>query len=146
MPREGRELYELQYGARARRMLDEALDAGDIASVAEVSRRFFHTRSGYRATFLLGLDHFDHGRPLAAALTLERLRDAGDDAEEMEPGLTLTMATCWLQAGMTEKARQSLLSSGSVIRLFVWRLPAARFPSSPTTPQRSAGWWAWSGR
>ena len=106
MPREGRELYELQYGARARRMLAEALEQGDIASVAEVSRRFFHTRSGYRATFLLGLDHFDHGRPLAGALTLERLREAGADAEELEPGLSLTMATCWLQAGVAEKARQ----------------------------------------
>ena len=110
MPREGRELYELQYGARARRMLAEALEQGDIASVAEVSRRFFHTRSGYRATFLLGLDHFDHGRPLAGALTLERLREAGENAEEMEPGLSLTMATCWLQAGVAEKARQSLVS------------------------------------
>ena len=53
MPREGRELYELQYGARARQMLDEALAAGDVARIAEVARRFFHTRSGYQATFLL---------------------------------------------------------------------------------------------
>ena len=110
MPREGRELYELQYGARARRMLAEALEPGDIASVAEVSRRFFHTRSGYQATFLLGLDHFDHGRPLAGALTLQRLQEAGEQAEEMEPGLSLTMAACWLQAGAAEKARQALVS------------------------------------
>ena len=72
MPREGREVYELQFGARARRMLDDALAAGDIGAVAEVSRRFFHTKSGYQATFLLGLDHFDRGRPLAGALTLQR--------------------------------------------------------------------------
>ena len=70
MPREGRELYELQYGARARQMLDEALEAGDMERLAEVSRRFFHTRAGYQATFLLGLYHFDHGRPMAGALVL----------------------------------------------------------------------------
>ena len=28
----------------------------------------------------------------------------------MEPGLSLTMATCWLQAGVAEKARQALVS------------------------------------
>jgi hypothetical protein len=110
MPREGRELYELQYGARARRMLDEAAEAGDVTLLAEVSRRFFHTRSGYQATFLLGQHHFDHGRPLAGALTLQRLREAGEAAEELEPALSLTMAACWLQAGMTEKARESLMS------------------------------------
>lgn len=109
MPKEGRELYELQYGARARRMLDDALEAGDPAPLAEVSRRFFHTRSGYQATFLLGLHHFDHGRPLAGALTLQRLREAGPAAEEMEPSLSLTMAACWLQAGMSDKAREALV-------------------------------------
>ena len=67
MPREGRELYELQYGARARQMLTEALDSGDMERLAEVSRRFFHTRAGYQATFLLGLDHSDRGRPMAGA-------------------------------------------------------------------------------
>ncbi len=65
MPRKGRELYELQYGAQAQKMLTDALAAGDVARLAEISRRFFHTRSGYQATFLLGLYHFDHGRPLA---------------------------------------------------------------------------------
>jgi outer membrane protein assembly factor BamB len=110
MPREAREMYELQYGARARGMLDEALAAGNVAALAEVSRWFFHTRSGYQATFLLGLHHFDHGQPLLGALTLERLRRAGAYAEEMEPGLSLMMAACWMQAGATEKARDVLVA------------------------------------
>lgn len=110
MPREGRELYELEYGARARRMLDEAIASGDVASLAEVSRRFFHTRAGLQATFLLGLHHFDHGQPLAGALALQRLREAGPDAEDFEPAGSLSLAACWLRAGVPEKARQSLLS------------------------------------
>ena len=77
MPREGREMYELQYGARARRMLDEALAAGDVAALAEVSRRFFHTRSGYQATFLLGLYHFDHGRPSLGAADVAAIAGSG---------------------------------------------------------------------
>ena len=110
MPPEGRELYELQYGARARQMLDEASEAGDVARIAEVSRRFFHTHGGYQATYLLGLHHFEHGRPLLGALVLRRLQQLGQPAEEFEPKLSLTIATCWLQAGVPEKARESLAS------------------------------------
>ncbi len=134
MSREGRELYELQYGARARRMLAEALTTGDVGVLAEVSRRFFHTRSGYQATFLLGLHHFDHGRPLAGALTLQRLREAGPYVEEMEPGWSLTMAACWIQAGVPEKRERPCCLCVRVIRRSAWRLPAGRSRSSPTTP------------
>jgi outer membrane protein assembly factor BamB/tetratricopeptide (TPR) repeat protein len=113
MPREGRELYELQYGARARRMLDEAIQSGSATRLAEVSRRFFYTHAGYQATLLLGLNYFDRGQPELAALSLQRLREAGPSAaEEFEPGLSLTMATCWLQAGAEEKARKILTSLG----------------------------------
>ena len=38
MPRAGRELYELEYGARARQLLTEAAAAGDAVGLAEVSR------------------------------------------------------------------------------------------------------------
>ena len=41
MPAAGRELYELHSGGRARRMLDEALVAGDGEKLAEVSGRVF---------------------------------------------------------------------------------------------------------
>jgi len=110
MPRKGRELYELQHGARTRQMLNEALKTGDAADMAEVSRRFFHTRSGYQATFLLGLQYFDHGQPLAGALVLQRLLEAGRSVEELEPALSLTLAACWLQAKMPEKAQKSLIA------------------------------------
>ncbi len=110
MPKEGRDLYELQYGARARQLLNEAVDAGDAEKLSEVSRRFFHTQSGYQATFLLGLDDFDRGRPAAGALTLQRLYDAGHAREPFEPALSLSLAACRLQAGMTEQSRQILVA------------------------------------
>ena len=109
LPPEGRELYELQYGARASKMLDEALAANDPERLAEVSRRFFHTRSGSQATYLLGLHHLSHGQPLAGALALRRLREAGQLAEEFEPALSLSLAACWLRAGATDQARQLLV-------------------------------------
>jgi len=110
MPRRGRQLYELQYGARARRMLRDAAAAGDTFELGEVSRRFFHTQAGYEATLLLGLDHLNQGRPLAAALTLQRLREASPSADQFEPMLSTTLATCWIRAGLPDKAWQALAS------------------------------------
>jgi outer membrane protein assembly factor BamB/tetratricopeptide (TPR) repeat protein len=108
MPPKGLQLYQLQFGARAQRMLAEAIASGDADALAELSRRFFHTQAGYEATYLLGLHHFDHARPLAAALTLQRLRQTAYRADQFEPALSLAMASCWLQAGMPEKARDVL--------------------------------------
>ena len=99
MPREGRELYELHSGGNAQRMLDEAVAAGDATKLAAASGRYFHTRAGYEATFLLGLYDLDHGLPLAGALTLRRLREAPAAGDRFEPALTLAMAAGWLEAG-----------------------------------------------
>jgi outer membrane protein assembly factor BamB/tetratricopeptide (TPR) repeat protein len=109
MPRAGSELYELQYGARARQMLNEAAAARDVQTLAEVSRRFYHTRAGYEATLLLGLDHMDHGRWLAGALVLQRLRDTSAIADQFEPTLSLAIATCWSRAGAAERAQEALV-------------------------------------
>ena len=108
MSRQGRELYELQFGPVARRMLRDAAIAGDADGLAEVSRRFFHTQAGYEATLLLGLHHLDHARPMAGGLTLKRLRETSPDADRFEPALSLALAACWIRAEMPEEARQTL--------------------------------------
>jgi len=108
MPRKGRELYELEFGSVAGRMLDEAVTAGDIDALAEVSRRYFHTRAGNEATLLLGFHHLDHGRPTAGALTFKRLWESSPNADQYEPALSLAMAACWLRAGEPEQARDVL--------------------------------------
>jgi outer membrane protein assembly factor BamB len=110
MPPAGRELYELHSGRRAQRILDEALASGDAAKLADVSGRYFHTRAGYEATYLLGLYDLDHGLPLAGALTLRRLRDAPDGGSRFEPALTLAMAAGWLDAGAPDVAQQALVA------------------------------------
>ncbi|MBN2579687.1 MAG: PQQ-binding-like beta-propeller repeat protein [Pirellulales bacterium] len=109
MPAAGRRQYEQQYGARAQQMLAAAAASGDTAGLAEVARRFFHTRAGYEATFLMGLDHLEHGRPLAGALLLKRMLDFPDAAADFEPALSLSLATCWLRADAPEKAKAALV-------------------------------------
>ena len=109
MPREGRELYEVRNGAEARDKLNRAVAAGDQAGLSEVSAQWFHTQAGYEATYLLALYHMDHGAPLAGALTLKRLREAGAAAETFEPGLSLVQAACYYQAGMPADCQQVLV-------------------------------------
>ncbi|MBN1588712.1 MAG: PQQ-binding-like beta-propeller repeat protein [Pirellulales bacterium] len=108
MASRGRELYELQYGAQARHLLEEAVAARSRDLLDEVSRRFYHTRAGYEATFLLGLYDLDHREPLGAALTLRELRDEATSIDRFEPALSLSLATCWYQAEYPEKAKQTL--------------------------------------
>lgn len=103
LPPAGRDAYELQYGAKAKQMLEAAVDKGDEQGLAETSRRYFHTQAGLRATYLLGLAHFDHGRPLAAALCWRRLREL-PAASEFEPELSLQLAAAWSAAGQTQAA------------------------------------------
>ena len=76
LPAEGRESYELQFGARARQMLKQAVERGNVAELADLSRQFFFTQAGQEATFLIGRHHLDQNRPLAAALCFERLRES----------------------------------------------------------------------
>ena len=59
---------------------------------------------------MLGLNYLDHGAPLAAALTLQKLAEFPDAADRFEPALTLALAIAWLQVGERDKARDALLA------------------------------------
>ncbi|MGH7135836.1 MAG: PQQ-binding-like beta-propeller repeat protein, partial [Pirellulales bacterium] len=106
---EGRASYELQYGAEARRLLDDAVSQGDRGRLAEVARQYFHTQAGYEATYLLGHSEMQRGQPLAAALCLERLR-AAPGVAKFEPTLTAITAVCWARAGRPEQGATILRS------------------------------------
>ncbi len=109
LPAEGRQSYELQFGARAQQMLKQATATGSLAEIAEVSRRFFFTEAGQDATFLLARHHLDHHRPLAAALSLERLRETPSARARLDPVLSLMLAASWLRSGEPDKAKETLV-------------------------------------
>lgn len=111
LPAEGREAYELQYGAKAKQLLEKAIESGDERALAEISRRYFHTVAGYQATYLLGMQHLDHDRPLAAALSLRRLLDVPSVAAQYEPELSLKLATSWARAGVSPNATTILTTA-----------------------------------
>jgi len=111
LPPEGRDSYELQFGASARQSLDEAVARGDIEGVAEVARRFYHTKAGYEATFLLGLHHLDHGRSLAAAHVWRPLIDLNDARRsDFEPLLGVLFARALWESGREDEAKQQVIA------------------------------------
>ena len=71
LPREAKELYELQFGTIAKRLLAEALKTRDVSKIEEVRRRFFATESGATAAILLGHVYIDTGRARLATVCLE---------------------------------------------------------------------------
>ncbi|MBT5598650.1 MAG: PQQ-binding-like beta-propeller repeat protein, partial [Planctomycetaceae bacterium] len=102
------QLYELQYGSDATRMLDNALATGDFSNLTTITRKYFHTSAGYEAAILLGHRDRDHGRPLAAALNFKRVYDSPAARSKYDPELSLILATCWLYAQIPSKATETL--------------------------------------
>jgi outer membrane protein assembly factor BamB/tetratricopeptide (TPR) repeat protein len=97
LPPEGRKAYELQFGTKANQLLSAAATAGDIATIEQVSRLYFHTQAGYQATMILGRHFLDHAQPMAAAMCFERLRKAPAAQEAFEPMLSVLLATSYLR-------------------------------------------------
>jgi len=97
LPPAGRAAYDLQFRARAERLLGESIIAADAAGAIAVARRWFHTPAGQRATLLAALEALDANQPLAAAAWLERLAAGG--GAEFEPTLSVMRATAWWRAG-----------------------------------------------
>lgn len=74
-PKEGLEFYQQSYGATASALLDEAIPPKgnyDLATIAEVSQKYFHTKAGAEATVLLGTLYLERGNFLEAAYAFER--------------------------------------------------------------------------
>jgi len=92
-PKAGLEFYQQAYGQTASAQLDEAIKANyDLASLADISQRFFHTKAGGEATLLLGTLYLERGNYLEAAYAFERvLSRAG--AEDLSTPRTLFKAS-----------------------------------------------------
>lgn len=116
LPSAAKQLYETQVGHEARRRLNEALTARDVVALAEVARRYVHTKAGYEASFLLGRVELDQGRTLAAALQLQPLSEQSGARDLLDPELSVLTATAWNHSRRPDKAVEVLVA-------LKWRTP-----------------------
>lgn len=108
LPPRGRELYEIQFGPSAQQFLQEGLEKGDISLLSKVSRQYFYTKAGEKATFLIGIHHLDHNRPLPAATLFQKLHENKEARKRLDPILTLFLATSWEACGKRQEAEEIL--------------------------------------
>ncbi|MCS7166398.1 MAG: PQQ-binding-like beta-propeller repeat protein [Gemmatales bacterium] len=102
MGQEGLQHYEQYFGAQAKALLQQALQAGDLQKLAEVAVRFLHTEAGAEALAALGTVQLDQGSPIMAALYFDKLlKRVGGPAQL--PTMTLVKAAFALErAGQVE--------------------------------------------
>lgn len=106
MPPNGLQVYELQFGGKAKELLDEAKRAPEERTtdelkqksaaqiLADVAQRYLHTKAGSEATSLLGTFHLSRGEAERAALCFKHLLAK----EEVQPTpATLLKATLAFQ-------------------------------------------------
>ncbi|GEM_PF-3392642 len=123
LPKEVREIYLLQYEARAKKLVATALAEGSYSLLAQAARTYPLTRSGRQAALFLALWHLESGRPGEAAIYFEDLRKPGFEAEDFEPLVSVLLAACKWAMGQTEEAREILIAvrSQAPLKRFVVR-------------------------
>ena len=71
---EGLQFYQQAQGANASQLLEDAVKANyDLAMLADLSQRYFHTKAGAEGTILLATIYLERGNFLEAAYAFERL-------------------------------------------------------------------------
>ena len=108
LPPEGRRILELQFGVKARQLLDAAMAARDLDAIEAVARRFVHTQAGYDAMVLVAQSKLNHGYPLAAADILQTLLDYPAARQQYGVQLAYYAALSWQQADKPARAASTL--------------------------------------
>ncbi|TWU59056.1 PQQ enzyme repeat protein [Rubripirellula tenax] len=93
LPSAAMETYELRYGSIAKKSLIAASENRDWEQVREVRRRFFHTRAGYEASWLLAQREIYSGHPLAASVLLDDVVTHPGAIKHLGNGVTLLHAS-----------------------------------------------------
>src|SRR5579884_1083131 len=73
LPPDALDSYELQYGGRAKALLEEARKHGDRKLLAEVALKYHHTKAGAEAANLLGTLYLDRGDYVTADRSFDSL-------------------------------------------------------------------------
>ncbi|MFN5328750.1 MAG: hypothetical protein ACK5DV_06185 [Planctomycetota bacterium] len=102
MPKEAIELYQSVQDPKAKGLLKEARENGNLTLLAQIMRSYLHTPSGREASITLGTYYLDRGNDLAASLCFDRVLQADpDDTGGLNPPTLLKAALAMRRAGDT---------------------------------------------
>ncbi|MCM2371153.1 outer membrane protein assembly factor BamB family protein [Aporhodopirellula aestuarii] len=97
LPDQAFEIYELRYGPLAAKLLQDAQPTRDWEAVEQVRREFFHTKAGYRASYLLAMREWLLGNPLAVSLLLDDVVDLPRATSQLgDEVIWLHAGACWM--------------------------------------------------
>jgi outer membrane protein assembly factor BamB len=127
IPAQAMKQYELQHGAEAELLRQEAMKQGSADRLADVARRFFHTEAGMRASLALSRLQLESGRPLSAKPLLERLVGTPGAERVVEPEASVLLAGALHHGG--ESARASAVLAALRERQPNFTVPGGGRPS-----------------
>src|SRR6185312_2174210 len=99
-PKEGLEFYQQSFGQDAANLLGEAVKQNyDMAMLADLSQRYFHTKAGAEGTVLLASLYLERGNYLVAAFAFERLLARPNSDEVLTPRTLFKAALAFRRSG-----------------------------------------------
>ena len=99
-PKEGLEFYQQSFGQDAANLLGEAVKQNyDLAMLADLSQRYFHTKAGAEGTVLLASLYLERGNYLEAAFSFERLLARPNSDDVLTPRTLFKAALAFRRSG-----------------------------------------------
>lgn len=114
LPADGRDMYELRYGAKAKQMLAEATDSNDRDQLVLLSRRYLLTDAGMDGTMILAQLELSEGRAVAAMAILRRLAAAEAARQRFGNSLLLLLAEAEHLSEQDEAAAEHLIAASQM--------------------------------
>ena len=104
---EGLEVYEQEYGGKARDLLNEAKKKGDRETIAKVAEAYMYTKAGIEANDLLATSFLDRGEYFVAALRLEKILDMNPARTRLSDLTLLKAALAYSRSGDTNRFQEA---------------------------------------
>src|SRR5205823_7895809 len=99
-PKDGLAFYQQAFGQDAAKLLADAVKNDyDVALLADLSQRYFHTKAGAQGTVLLGTIYLERGHTAEAAYYFERLLHRADADDVLTPWTLYKAAVALRRSG-----------------------------------------------
>lgn len=105
-PEEARQASELIVGTEAKNALEGALQSGSLDRLLMVSRDYFHTEAGYKASFLSGLILLNDGQATSAASLFDSLANTPGVRQKFEPAFSVLWLNSLILSGQDVERRE----------------------------------------